>query len=75
MTGDTSRWATLRPGRVPAPTALIAAHPGLVNSVALEYTHSGSADTTRLVQSRFYPELPFTSRRPPNTSAWAVLCC
>ena len=65
VTGDTSRWATSPTGpHVPAPTALIAAHPGLVNSVALEYTWRLGPDTTRLVQSRFYPELPFTSRRP-----------
>lgn len=55
---------TYRGPHVPAPTALIAAHPGLVNSVALEYTWRLGPDTTRLVQSRFYPELPFTSRRP-----------
>jgi len=65
VTGDTSRWASAPSGpHVPAPTALMAAHPGLVNTVALEYTWRLGPDTTRLVQSRFYPALPFTSRRP-----------
>lgn len=65
VTGDTSRWAASATGpHIPAPTALIAAHPGLVNSVALECTWRLGPDTTRLVQSRFYPALPFTSRRP-----------
>lgn len=65
VTEDTSRWATSPTGpHVPAPTALIAAHPGW--SIPLRWNTPGGSgpDTTRLVQSRFYPELPFTSRRP-----------
>jgi len=76
VTGDTSRWASSPTGpQVPAPTALIAAHPDLVNTVALEYTWRLGPATTALVQSRFYPELPFTSRRPAEhiSLAGAVL--
>lgn len=72
VTGDTDRWASWATGpHLPAPTALIAAHPGLVNSVALEYTWRLGPATTALVQSRFYPRLPFTSRRPAEHIAMA----
>jgi energy-coupling factor transporter ATP-binding protein EcfA2 len=65
ITGDTTRWATSPTGpHVPAPFALTAAHPGLVNTVKLQHTWRLGPDTTALVSSRFYPALPFTSRRP-----------
>lgn len=65
ITGDTSRWSESATGpHVPAPFALQAAYPEIVNTVALKYTWRLGADTTALVQSRFYPDLPFTSRRP-----------
>ncbi len=65
ITGDTSRWSTSPTGpHVPAPFALQAAYPDLVNTVALKFTWRLGPDTTALVQSRFYPELPFTSMRP-----------
>lgn len=65
ITGDTSRWATSPTGpHVPAPFALAAAHPSLVNTVKLRYTWRLGPDTTAMVSSRFYPSLPFTSRRP-----------
>jgi len=65
VTGDVSRWGNSPTGpHVPAPAALTAAHPGLVNTVALQYTWRLGPQTTALVQSRFYPDLPFTSRRP-----------
>jgi AAA domain len=67
VTGDVSRWADSPTGpHVPAPTALAAAHPGVVNSVALPYTWRLGPHTTAVVQSLFYPDLPFTSRRPPE---------
>lgn len=67
ITGDTSRWADSPTGpHVPAPFALQAAFPEIVNTVALEYTWRLGPVTTALVQSRFYPDLPFTSRRPPE---------
>jgi len=65
ITGDTSRWSTSLTGpHVPAPFALQAAYPDLVNTVALKFTWRLGPDTTALVQGRFYPELPFTSKRP-----------
>ena len=65
ITGDTARWATSATGpHVPAPFALQAAYPDMVNTVALQYTWRLGPETTAMVQSRFYPELPFTSRRP-----------
>lgn len=67
ITGDTSRWAASATGpHVPAPFALQAAYPDVVNTVALQYTWRLGPETTAMVQSRFYPELPFTSRRPPE---------
>jgi hypothetical protein len=65
VTGDTGRWASWPTGpHLPGPTALQAAHPHLVNTVALEYTWRLGPATTTFVQNRFYPGLPFTSRRP-----------
>jgi len=65
ITGDTSRWANSPTGpHVPAPFALQAAHPSIVNTVALQYTWRLGPATTAMVQGRFYPGLPFTSRRP-----------
>lgn len=65
ITGDTSRWANSPTGpQVPAPFALQAAHPSIVNTVALQYTWRLGPETTAMVQGRFYPQLPFTSRRP-----------
>ncbi|WP_099020848.1 AAA family ATPase [Mycolicibacterium palauense] len=67
VTGDVTRWANSPTGpHVPAPHALAAAHPEIVNTVALPYTWRLGPDTTHLVQSAFYPELPFTSRRLPE---------
>lgn len=67
ITGDTSRWANCATGpHVPAPFALQAAHPSIVNTVALQYTWRLGPETTAMVQGRFYPQLPFTSRRPPE---------
>ena len=65
ITGDTSRWESSPTGpHVPAPFGLQAAYPDVVNTVALQYTWRLGPETTALVQSRFYPDLPFTSRRP-----------
>jgi hypothetical protein len=65
ITGDTSRWENSPTGpHVPAPFALVAAHPGLVNTVKLQHTWRLGPDTTAMVSSHFYPSLPFTSRRP-----------
>lgn len=67
VTGDVARWADSPTGpHVPAPNALAAAHPDVVNTVALPYTWRLGPETTAVVQSAFYPDLPFTSRRPPE---------
>lgn len=67
VTGDVSRWAESPTGpHVPAPHALAAAHPNVVNTVALPYTWRLGPQTTTVVQTAFYPDLPFTSRRPPE---------
>lgn len=67
VTGDVARWADSPTGpHVPAPNALAAAHPDVVNTVALPYTWRLGPATTAVVQSAFYPDLPFTSRRPPE---------
>lgn len=65
VTGDTSRWTGSPTGpHLPAPTALLAAHPDVVTTVALQHTWRLGPQTTALVSSAFYTELPFTSRRP-----------
>lgn len=72
VTGDVSRWAGSPTGpHVPAPHALAAAHPSVVNTVALPYTWRLGPQTTTVVQTAFYPDLPFTSRRPPEHVAVA----
>lgn len=72
VTGDVSRWADSPTGpHVPAPHALAAAHPSVVNTVALPYTWRLGPQTTHIVQTAFYPDLPFTSRRPPEHIAVA----
>lgn len=48
----------------PAPGALAAAHPDVIGTVALRHTWRLGPQTTALVQPAFYPQLPFTSRRP-----------
>ncbi|OBG21601.1 helicase [Mycolicibacterium fortuitum] len=65
VTGDVSRWADSPTGpHLPAPIALAAAHPDVVASVALRHTYRLGPQTTALVQPAFYPDMPFTSRRP-----------
>lgn len=65
VTGDVSRWADSPTGpHLPCPQALAAAHRDVVTTVALKYTWRLGPVTTALVQTAFYPDLPFTSRRP-----------
>lgn len=65
VTGDVSRWADSPTGpHLPCPQALAAAHRDMVSTVALKYTWRLGPVTTALVQSAFYSDLPFTSRRP-----------
>lgn len=67
ITGDTHRWAHNPTGpHVPAPQALIAAHTDAVARLRLPQTWRFGPDTTDLL-APLYPDLPFTSARPPRT--------
>ena len=67
VTGETGRWRTVAAGpHVPAPQALRAAHGDAVGVVTLRHTWRLGPVTTALIQPAFYPDLPFTSRRPPE---------
>lgn len=67
VTGPTNRWADQPTGpHLPSPTALTAAHGTALSTVALRHTYRLGPDTTALIQPVFYPDLPFTSRRPPE---------
>jgi len=67
VTGDTTRWRANPAGpHVPAPAGLLAAHGDAVGVVTLRHTWRLGPETTALVQPAFYPDLPFTSRRPPE---------
>lgn len=65
VTGSTRRWADSPTGpHLPAPDALMAAHGDAVSVVRLKHTYRLGPETTALIQPAFYPDLPFTSRRP-----------
>lgn len=67
VTGRTGRWDAAPAGpHLPAPTALRAAHGDAVAVVTLRHTWRLGPTTTALIQPAFYPDLPFTSRRPPE---------
>ncbi len=68
VTGDVSRWANdpMGPHR-PAPTALCAAYGTKVAVRRLRHSWRLGPDSCELVSGLFYPDLPFTSRRPPKT--------
>lgn len=67
VTGDVSRWQGSATGpHLPAPQALTHAFGADVTTVALKHTWRLGPQTTEMVQSAFYPRLPFTSRRPPE---------
>lgn len=65
VTGQTQRWRTRTNGpHLPAPDALLASHSDALAVIALKHTWRLGPETTRLIQPVFYPDLPFTSRRP-----------
>lgn len=67
VTGQTARWRTHPHGpHVPAPQALRAAHGDAIAVVTLRHTWRLGPVTTALIQPAFYPDLAFTSRRPPE---------
>lgn len=65
VTGRADRWRGSATGpQLPAPEALMAAHPDEVSVVQLRHSWRLGPATTALVQALFYPSLPFESRRP-----------
>lgn len=67
VTGPTTRWADSPTGpHQPAPAALLAAHGDALSLLTLPHTWRLGPDTTALIQPVFYPQLRFTSRRPPE---------
>lgn len=70
VTGQTRRWQTRSTApHLPAPQALLAAHADAVTVIALRHTWRLGPHTTALIQPAFYPDLPFTSKRPPEHTA------
>lgn len=67
VTGNTDRWAGAASGpHLPAPQALLATYGDAVTQLRLARSWRCGPDTTALVQPAFYPDLPFTSARPPE---------
>lgn len=65
VTGSTARWADNPTGpHVPAPTALLAAHGEAVTVYELTNSWRLGPQTCALLSQHFYPQMPFTSRRP-----------
>ena len=68
VTGATGRWQDSPVGpHLPAPHALVAAHARSASVLRLRHTWRLGPETTALVQPVFYPDLPFTSKRPPES--------
>ncbi len=67
VTGDVTRWEGSETAPdLPAPIALLAAHGDAVGMVRLAHTWRLGPATTALIAPLFYPDLPFTSKRPPE---------
>lgn len=67
VTGETRRWHSRDNGpHLPAPQALLAAHGDAIAVIPLKHTWRLGPATTALIQPAFYPDLPFTSKRPPE---------
>lgn len=67
VTGSTTRWADSPTGpHQPGPAALLAAHGEALSMLTLPHTWRLGPATTALIQPVFYPQLTFTSRRPPE---------
>jgi AAA domain-containing protein len=65
VTGQVGRWqGSATAPNLPAPDALLAAHGDAISVVQLRHTWRLGPETTALIQPVFYPDLPFTSRRP-----------
>lgn len=67
VTGNTDRWTGMSSGpHLPAPQALLATYGDAVTQLRLSHTWRCGPQTTSLIQPAFYPDLPFTSARPPE---------
>lgn len=66
VTGQTRRWeGSSTAPHLPAPSALLAAHPDHITQVRLTETHRLGPSTTSLI-APLYPTLAFTSARPAS---------
>ena len=65
VTGSTERWEGQASGpHQPAPAALLAAHGEAITVHELTNSWRLGPQTCALVSQHFYPQMPFTSRRP-----------
>ncbi len=65
VTGSTEKWEGQATGpHLPAPAALLAAHGAAVTVHELTNSWRLGPQTCALVSEHFYPQMPFTSRRP-----------
>src|SRR5271166_2520286 len=65
VTGSTDRWEGKATGpHQPAPDALLAAHDDAITVHQLTNSYRLGPQTCALVSQHFYPQMPFTSRRP-----------
>lgn len=65
VTGSTQRWEGQATGpHQPAPAALLAAHGDAITVHELTNSWRLGPQTCALVSQHFYPQMPFTSRRP-----------
>lgn len=68
VTGSTERWDGQATGpHQPAPDALIAAHGKAITVHQLTNSWRLGPQTCALLSEHFYPQMPFTSRRPDET--------
>ncbi|MGW0162212.1 AAA family ATPase [Mycobacterium sp. NPDC003323] len=68
VTGSTARWdGQLSGPHQPAPAALLAAHGEAISVHRLTNSWRLGPQTCALVSEHFYPQMPFTSRRPDES--------
>jgi AAA domain len=68
VTGSTERWEGKTTGpHQPAPAALLAAHGDAISVHQLTNSWRLGPQTCALLSQHFYPQMPFTSRRPDET--------
>ncbi|OBG14480.1 MULTISPECIES: AAA family ATPase [Mycobacterium avium complex (MAC)] len=68
VTGSTEKWEGQATGpHQPAPAALLAAHGDAITMHELTNSWRLGPQTCALLSQHFYPQMPFTSRRPDET--------